>query len=221
VTCGSPGSGGARVFVDQVAQDGFSAHPFSVGAGCPAGFSRQRSSPACRARRGSRARCGTPARLSRTVGRGPQVTLISDLVPSPARAAGVHARSIAGIRQAGQRSARTGLAPGGPGQRGQRALRRGKGNLMNHNAGWALQRSLPGRQNGRRGGGHDYHPQARRLPQQLKSQFLGHRVAASTIPAQVLAEVRRDMADGFGPGFTVSRSRPIGIATQPHLEEQV
>jgi len=33
-----------------------------------------------------RARCGTPARLSRAVGRGPQVTLISDLLPSPARA---------------------------------------------------------------------------------------------------------------------------------------
>ncbi len=38
VTCGSPGSGGARVFVDQAAQDGFPADPFSVGAGCPAGF---------------------------------------------------------------------------------------------------------------------------------------------------------------------------------------
>ena len=57
---------------------------FSVGAGCPAGSSRQRSSPACRARRGSRARCRTPARLSRAAGRGPQVTLISDLAPSPA-----------------------------------------------------------------------------------------------------------------------------------------
>jgi hypothetical protein len=47
----------ARVFVDQTAYDGVSADPFSAGAGCPAGSSRQRSSPACRARQGSRARC--------------------------------------------------------------------------------------------------------------------------------------------------------------------
>ena len=150
MTCGSPGPGGARVFVDQAAQDGFPADPFSVGAGCPAGSSRQRSGPACRARRRSRARCGTPARLSRAVGRGPQVTLIPDLVPSPARAAGVHARSVAGIRQAGPRSAGTGLAPGGPASAASVLSPRGEGNLMNHNAGWALQRSLPGRHNGRR-----------------------------------------------------------------------
>ena len=98
-----------------------------------------------------------PAELDRVAGRGadtrplepcgwPQVTLISDLVPSPARAAGVHARSV------------TVYARPVRGQRGpalQRAARparspQGERNLMNHNAGWALQRSMPGRHNGRR-----------------------------------------------------------------------
>ena len=104
MTCGSPGSGGAGVYVGQTVLDGFRRMRSASGPGVPldllGGVQAQPAEFDGIVERGVEQ---PPAGIVRLVA-GPQVTLISDLAPSPARAAGLHARS-AGIRRSGQRSA--------------------------------------------------------------------------------------------------------------------